>query len=199
MEVSAQIKKYRNELNLSQEELAEKVYVSRQTISNWETEKTYPDIHSLLLLGTLFNISLDKLIKGDIEMMEKEIEKEEIKKLKRYNAGLTVMVILSAVSPAPLAVWLKYFALIPILLLWGFTVFLIFKIRRLQINNRIRTYKEIVSFYQGKRLDEIETQRETNKAFFQAFLSLIIVSVSFLVLLTVSTIVTFYLRYTVFG
>lgn len=36
MELNAQIKKYRTELNLSQEELAEKVYVTRQTISNWE-------------------------------------------------------------------------------------------------------------------------------------------------------------------
>ena len=49
MELSIQIKKYRTELHLSQEELAEKVYVTRQTISNWENEKSYPDIHSLLL------------------------------------------------------------------------------------------------------------------------------------------------------
>lgn len=49
MQISAQIKKYRAALQLSQEELAEKIYVSRQTISNWETEKNYPDIHSLLL------------------------------------------------------------------------------------------------------------------------------------------------------
>ena len=55
MELNAQIKKYRTELNLSQEELAEKVYVTRQTISNWENGKSYPDIHSLLLLSSLFN------------------------------------------------------------------------------------------------------------------------------------------------
>lgn len=41
MELSIQIKKYRTELHLSQEELAEKVYVTRQTISNWENEKSY--------------------------------------------------------------------------------------------------------------------------------------------------------------
>lgn len=46
MELSIQIKKYRTELHLSQEELAEKVYVTRQTISNWENEKSYPDIHT---------------------------------------------------------------------------------------------------------------------------------------------------------
>ena len=73
MELNAQIKKYRSSLNLSQEELAEKVYVTRQTISNWENEKSYPDIHSLLLLSSLFNVSLDQLIKGDIETMKEKI------------------------------------------------------------------------------------------------------------------------------
>ena len=51
MKLNAQIKKYRMKKNLSQEELAEKVYVTRQTISSWENEKSYPDIHSLLLLS----------------------------------------------------------------------------------------------------------------------------------------------------
>lgn len=44
MQVGNQIKKYRDQLHLSQEQLAEKIYVTRQTISNWETNKSYPDI-----------------------------------------------------------------------------------------------------------------------------------------------------------
>lgn len=44
MELSSQIKKHRILLELSQEELAEKIYVTRQTVSNWENEKSYPDI-----------------------------------------------------------------------------------------------------------------------------------------------------------
>lgn len=54
MELSKQIKKYRTEANLSQEELADKIYVSRQTISNWENEKNYPDIKSLVLMSEVF-------------------------------------------------------------------------------------------------------------------------------------------------
>ena len=50
MKLNAQIKKYRMKKNLSQEELAEKVYVTRQTISSWENEKNYKDINSLLIL-----------------------------------------------------------------------------------------------------------------------------------------------------
>jgi transcriptional regulator with XRE-family HTH domain len=60
-------------MDLLQEELASRIYVTRQTISNWKTEKSYPDIHSLLLIGSLFDISLDQLIKGDVDRMKEEI------------------------------------------------------------------------------------------------------------------------------
>ena len=80
MELGKQIKKYRQELQLSQEELADHVYVSRQTISNWENDKSYPDVTSLVLLSEVFQISLDKLIKGDIDTMKEVIKQEEIKK-----------------------------------------------------------------------------------------------------------------------
>ena len=53
MEIGRQIRKYRQELNMSQEELADHVFVTRQTVSNWENDKNYPDINSLLLLSSL--------------------------------------------------------------------------------------------------------------------------------------------------
>ena len=83
MELGKQIKKHRQEVQLSQEELAERVYVSRQTISNWENDKSYPDVNSLVLLSETFQISLDNLIKGDIEVMKDVIQKEEIEKMNR--------------------------------------------------------------------------------------------------------------------
>lgn len=52
MELNARIRKYRTDMKLSQEELAERVFVTRQTISNWENGKNCPDIHSLLLLSS---------------------------------------------------------------------------------------------------------------------------------------------------
>ena len=69
MELNEQIKKYRTEMNISQEELAEKIYVTRQSISNWENGKTYPDIHSLLLLSSLFGISLEDLGEDTIAVL----------------------------------------------------------------------------------------------------------------------------------
>lgn len=82
MELGKQIKKYRNERSLSQDALAEKIYVSRQTISNWENDKSYPDVNSLVLLSEAFNVSLDQLIKGDVAMMKKQIVEEEQKNFK---------------------------------------------------------------------------------------------------------------------
>ena len=73
MELGNQIKKYRSELQISQEQLADRIYVSRQTISNWENEKSYPDVNSLILLSEVFQTSIDKLIKGDIENMKEKI------------------------------------------------------------------------------------------------------------------------------
>ena len=69
MDISNQIKTRREAMGLSQEQLAEKLYVSRQTISNWERDKTYPDVQSLLLLSNVFGVTVDSLIKGDVETM----------------------------------------------------------------------------------------------------------------------------------
>ena len=60
--------------------IANRVYVSRQTISNWENAKSYPDVNSLVLLSEIFQTSLDNLIKGDVEVMKDVIQKEEIEK-----------------------------------------------------------------------------------------------------------------------
>ena len=54
MELGTQIKKHRQLNNMSQDALADMVFVSRQTVSNWETGKTYPDIESLLRLSEAF-------------------------------------------------------------------------------------------------------------------------------------------------
>lgn len=56
------LKRLRKERNLSQEQLAEMLNVSRQAISKWESNKTYPDIENLILLRNLFNVTLDDLI-----------------------------------------------------------------------------------------------------------------------------------------
>lgn len=170
LKISAQIKKYRTGMNLSQEELAEKLYVSRQTISNWETGKSYPDIHSLLLLGTLFQVSLDELIKGDIEVMKEEIQETEIKKLRVYGKVLTGLMAAMVLSAVPLSLWLGVYGMIFWGVLAGATVFVCYKVEQVKKDNRIHTYKEIVAFMNGKRLDEMQQQQELGKRPYQRLL-----------------------------
>lgn len=170
MKIGAQIKKFRTGMNLSQEELAERLYVSRQTISNWETGKSYPDIHSLLLLSTLFQVSLDELVKGDIEMMEEEIKETEIKKLRAYGKVLTGLMAAMVLSAVPLSAWLGVYGMVFWGVLAGVTVFVCFKVERVKKDNKIHTYKEIVAFMNGKRLDEMQQQQELGKRPYQRVL-----------------------------
>lgn len=170
MELHTQIKKYRTSLNLSQEELAGKVYVTRQTISNWENNKSYPDIHSLLLLSSTFNISLDQLIKGDVKIMKEEINKNDLKQFNRDGAIFTVLLILSMVSVVPLTVFLGFYGLIIACLIWGISMLYALRIEKFKKKNDIQTYKEIISFTEGKRLDEIEKAYEYGKRPYQKLL-----------------------------
>lgn len=67
MDLGNKLQRARAKANLTQEQVAEALGVSRQTISNWENEKTYPDIRSVVTLSDLYNVSLDYLLKDKEE------------------------------------------------------------------------------------------------------------------------------------
>ena len=167
MELGKQIKMHRQEAELSQEELANRVYVSRQTILNWENDKSYPDVNSLVLLSEIFQISLDKLIKGDIGVMKEVIQKEEIEKMKRYGRIYTIMLIVTVVSAVPLFMWLGVWAFIPWGIIWALSMYFAFQVEKVKKDNDVQTYKEIVAFSEGKLLDDIQKQREIGKRPYQ--------------------------------
>ena len=167
MELGKQIKKHRQEVQLSQEKLADRVYVSRQTISNWENDKSYPDVNSLVLLSEIFHISLDNLIKGDIEVMKDVIQKEEIVKMNRYGKIYTIMLIVTAISAVPLFMWLCVWAFIPWGIIWALSMYYAFQVEKVKKDNDVQTYKEIVAFSEGKLLDYIQKQREIGKRPYQ--------------------------------
>ena len=173
MELGKQIKMHRQEAHLSQEELANRVYVSRQTISNWENDKSYPDVNSLVLLSEIFQISLDNLIKGDIEVMKDVIQKEEIEKMNRYGKIYTIMLIATAVSAVPLFMLLGVWSLIPWGIIWGISMYFAFMLEKIKKDNDVQTYKEIVAFSEGQLLDDIQKQREIGKRPYQKILLVI--------------------------
>lgn len=75
MQIGKKLKDARIQAGLTQEQVAEKVMVSRQTVSNWENGKSLPDIVSVMNLSDLYQISIDELLKGD-QRMKKKIEKD---------------------------------------------------------------------------------------------------------------------------
>ena len=84
MKISTILKQHRLDLNLTQEQVAEKIFVSTKSISNWENDKNFPDIESLVRLAKLYNLSLDSLllegsdIMNDIKKKEKAYELQKI-------------------------------------------------------------------------------------------------------------------------
>ena len=94
MEIGKKLKNARIEAGLTQEKAAEKIDVSRQTISNWENEKSYPDIISVIALSDLYSVSLDELSKGDQKMAE---HLEESTNVVKSNKKLTGAILLNII------------------------------------------------------------------------------------------------------
>ena len=96
MEIGSMIRTARENNNYTQEQVAEKLMVSRQTISNWENSKTLPDITSVVMMSDLYEISLDELLKGDLKMLEKiEKDEKELQRLKKDRRNIIEFMILS--------------------------------------------------------------------------------------------------------
>ena len=161
MYLSQTIKELRARDGLSQEALAERIYVSRQTISNWETERSYPDVQSLLLLSVLFDISLDELVKGDVPMMKNELD------IHRVNVWSWVMLISFSLGVLMLFPMLSAFGVvgvIPTLILIVVGLASSIFIERLKKENSIETYSEIVAFMESREADSEKVAEEKQKS-----------------------------------
>ena len=170
MEIGKQIKKYRSEMKLSQDELAEKIFVSRQTISNWENNKSYPDVKSLLLLSSLFNVSLDILIKGDLEEMKEKIKTEDIDGFKHDSNIFSILLLSTILLPVPLLRFMGYVGAG----IWGLiaigAIYYAIRVEKYKKNFNIQTYREILAFFEGKNMNELEKKQEYGKRPYQKFL-----------------------------
>ncbi len=159
MDISNQIKTRREAMGLSQGQLAEKLYVSRQTISNWERDKTYPDVQSLLMLSILFDTSIDTLVKGDVTVMEEAVERDRKLAGKRMIRLAVLMLALLALAFAlilsPAFTWMEetwgvgittavaFLPAIPALIVAT-------ALERIKRENDLVTYREILAFMNGE-------------------------------------------------
>lgn len=121
MTFGQKIKKLRNENNLTQEELAEKIFVTRTAISKWETDNGYPSIDSLKTISNLFNVSIDDLVSdADIEN-SKLIDEKNARKMYFVAIAFLSLTVLFTL----LAYFLKvyYFNIVSIASAIGYLVF----------------------------------------------------------------------------
>ncbi|MGT2774540.1 helix-turn-helix domain-containing protein [Streptococcus hyovaginalis] len=163
MNVGKNIRSYRQNLNMSQEDLADKIYVSRQTISNWETEKSYPDVQSLIMLSQCFKISLDQLIEGDLEKMKKIVKQQDVNDMDYYTKRMlwTMLALILIVFPAFYYLgWWGLLVYIPLAILG---LYYALQVEKIKDNYDLKTYRQILAFSQGRTLDDLEVRIETAK------------------------------------
>lgn len=169
MEVGNRIREERERLGISQEGLAQQIFVSRQTVSNWETGKTYPDVQSLLLLSNLFDVSVDSLVKGDVETMAKTVENYELERYK-IRASMTAAVVLIVIGAVMLVILTAQgadfesplYILANVVLVLGAAVSFIAE--RVESRYDIETMSEVKAFMDGADPDQIDRQRRLPKA-----------------------------------
>lgn len=133
MEIGNQLKQARMKFSLTQEQIAEKLFVSRQTISNWENGKSYPDIISVIKLSDLYSISLDELLKGDQKMVRHLDESTDVVRSNKKLIGAVivniilflVMIVIASIVPGNVFVIPAVFCLVIIS-----TSFLLYQIVR---------------------------------------------------------------------
>lgn len=161
MKIGKRIREHRAELGLSQDDLAARVYVSRQTISSWENDKTYPDVQSLLILSDVFGATVDSLIKGDVETMTETIDRDARLLMRLGYAMLSFLLLMVATlvwlaiqSSAwdwPLDQCLPTFVLA--LVLWGIAMAAAVWAERIKKEHDLITYREILAFSKGENVD----------------------------------------------
>lgn len=104
MNIGKRLKDARIESGYTQEQVAEQLDVSRQTISSWENGRTFPDIVSVVSLSDIYDVSLDALIKGDEKMLEHLEESTNIVKSNKKLLFAIIANILTAIAMIGLSV-----------------------------------------------------------------------------------------------
>ena len=105
MKIGDKLKNARLKKSMTQEEVAEKLFVSRQSISNWENNKTYPDIGNVIALSDLYEISLDELLKGSDNFMKHLEESTDIVK---SNKKLIFFIGLALIAMIVMAIFTEF-------------------------------------------------------------------------------------------
>ena len=163
MEIGNRIREERGKHGLSQEDLANEIFVSRQTVSNWETGKTYPDVQSLLLLSNLFGVTIDSLVKGDEVEMTREIEQgaNKLRMLGNGMAGCLLVAFIGAAYWFLTDSWVS--ALVWLVTFMAFYMAGAVLSERIKKAHNLTTYAQIKAYMEGEDPEHAEQVTEMSK------------------------------------
>ena len=154
MNIGEQIKSRRMELNMTQQDLADRLNVSRSAISNWETSKNYPDLQIIVQISEELQVSLDELLKGDADVVEK-ISKDTTESRKLRGRTKKLIAAVSVLAVMLFATWCLFFG-------WSGEVNKPEQVKDLRITDNELVIEVEVPTYYGRRawysdLDETGT------------------------------------------
>lgn len=154
MELARRIKEHRARLGMSQADLAKALFVTRQTISNWETSRTYPDAQSLLLMSGLFGVSVDSLLKEDSQEMREALAAGS-RKMNRLGA---VMAAFGLACAAWVVVgialdWDTALIAVPAAALFAPAMCAAFLVDKMRHDNQLFAYQSVQAFLAGEDPD----------------------------------------------
>lgn len=135
VKVSKNLRRLRKAQNKTQEQLAAELHVTRQAISNWENDKTQPDLESLLLLAKIFHVEIEELIYGEKRQVGTEVDPDRASAKVRIALGVVgavfvgvglVLIFLNFWQDFPLPLQ-TVFSVLPLLFGQAFAVYVFCK------------------------------------------------------------------------
>lgn len=161
MNFGENLQNIRKRENLSQEELADKLNVSRQSVSKWESGISYPEIEKIIMICEIFQCSMDELVKGEIKTSVLGGKQEYDCFFTKFSKGIAfgvflilfgVTLLLMIMSCAPNEEALEQYTMIGVIVLLIFVVIAvpIFIILGMRMNEIQKRYKDLSDFYSEK-------------------------------------------------
>lgn len=165
MEVGKTVRSLREGAGMSEEELAGQVFVSRQTTSSWENDKTYPDVQSLALISGIFGALHRRTVKADLPMIESRLAEEDVRAIRRdakdlkRSTAVSIVLAIATLTVACIALCQdNWFALGMCALVYAFAIYLSIQIEKEKKKCDVKICREIEAFMDGKPFDEIKAR-----------------------------------------
>lgn len=158
MKTAQMIKQSRIKSGLTQEELAEKLYVSRQSVSNWENGKNEPDLENLRRMADLFHLPAEKLIWQ--QEASRSFSEEEQSAFRKQSMIFTILFLSFLLLAFPLIFKGGIWGIVLAALLYAILMAYALRVETMKKKIGIRTWKEITAFDRGEALSYLEHEKQ---------------------------------------